>query len=232
MDYSPPGSSIHGDSPGKNAGAGSLSLLQEVFPAQESNQYLLYCRRILYQLSYQGTPFESSNLPKIWFQWYQHFRWSLVMPPAGIIPFHVVSRMVVCITSKKLQRWCFQKLSHKKHQASYSCLLSSITYSKGNQLPCENMWRDPQSRPLATATWVSLESDPSAPVKASDDSIWPISWLQTHPISSWQIDGETMETVTDFIILGSKITAGGDCSHEIKRRLLLGRKTMTNQTAY
>ena len=48
------------------------------------------------------------------------------------------------------------------------------------------------------------------------------------PIISWQIDGETMETVTDSIFLGSKITADGDCSHEIKRRLLLGRKTMTN----
>ena len=47
-------------------------------------------------------------------------------------------------------------------------------------------------------------------------------------IISWQIDGETMETVRVFIILGSKITAGGDCSHEIKRRLLLGRKAMTN----
>ena len=48
------------------------------------------------------------------------------------------------------------------------------------------------------------------------------------PITSQQIDGETMETVTDFIFLGSKITADGDCSHEIKRRLLLGRKAMTN----
>ena len=48
------------------------------------------------------------------------------------------------------------------------------------------------------------------------------------PITSWQIDGETMETVTDFIFLGSKITADGDCSHEIKRRLLLERKAMTN----
>ena len=47
-------------------------------------------------------------------------------------------------------------------------------------------------------------------------------------ITSWQIDGETMETVTDFIFLSSKITADGDCSHEIKRRLLLGRKAMTN----
>ena len=49
------------------------------------------------------------------------------------------------------------------------------------------------------------------------------------PITSWQIDGKTMETVTDFISLGSKITADGDCSHEIKRCLLLGRKAMTNQ---
>ena len=48
------------------------------------------------------------------------------------------------------------------------------------------------------------------------------------PITSWQIDGETMETVTDFLFLGSKITTDGDCSHEIKRCLLLGRKTMTN----
>ena len=48
------------------------------------------------------------------------------------------------------------------------------------------------------------------------------------PITSWQIDGETMKTVTDFIFLGSKVTADGDCSHEIKRHLLLGRKAMTN----
>ena len=48
------------------------------------------------------------------------------------------------------------------------------------------------------------------------------------PITSWEIDGETMETGTDFILGGSKITADGDCSHEIKRRLLLGRKVMTN----
>ena len=48
------------------------------------------------------------------------------------------------------------------------------------------------------------------------------------PITSWQIDGETVETVSDFIFLGSKITTDGDCSHEIKRRLLFGRKVMTN----
>ena len=61
-------------------------------------------------------------------------------------------------------------------------------------------------------------------------------WASLHPLpislfsvsSAWQIDGETMETVTDFIFLGSKITAGCDCSQEIKRHLLLGRKAMTN----
>ena len=52
--------------------------------------------------------------------------------------------------------------------------------------------------------------------------------MASGPIASWQIDGETVETVPDFIFLGSKITADGDCSHEIKRHLLLGRKVMTN----
>ena len=52
--------------------------------------------------------------------------------------------------------------------------------------------------------------------------------MTSGPITSWQIDGETMETVADFTFLGSKITADGDCSHEIKRHLLLGRKVMTN----
>ena len=52
--------------------------------------------------------------------------------------------------------------------------------------------------------------------------------MASGPITSWQIDGETVETVSDFILGGSKITADGDCSHEIKRRLLLGRKVMTN----
>ena len=52
--------------------------------------------------------------------------------------------------------------------------------------------------------------------------------MASGPITSWQLDGETMETGTDFIFLGPKITADGDCSHEIKRRLLLGRKAVTN----
>ena len=59
--------------------------------------------------------------------------------------------------------------------------------------------------------------------------IQKIKIMASGPIASWQIDGETMETVRDFICLGSKITADGDCSYEIKRCLLLGRKAMTNQ---
>ena len=51
--------------------------------------------------------------------------------------------------------------------------------------------------------------------------------MASSPITSWQVDGETVETMTDFIFMGSKITADGDCSHEIKRHLLLGRKAMT-----
>ena len=56
--------------------------------------------------------------------------------------------------------------------------------------------------------------------------------MASGPITSWKIDGETMQTVRDFIILGSKITADGDCSHEMKRCLILARKVMTNPTAY
>ena len=52
--------------------------------------------------------------------------------------------------------------------------------------------------------------------------------MASGPVTSWQIDGETVETVADFIFLGSRVTADGDCSHEIKRHLLLGRKVMTN----
>ena len=72
--------------------------------------------------------------------------------------------------------------------------------------------------------WVIEES-----VKASlKVNIQKPKIMASSPITSWQIDGETMGTVTNCIFLGSKVTAGGDCSHEIKRHLLLGRKAMTN----
>ena len=74
----------------------------------------------------------------------------------------------------------------------------------------------PAAAALSTVTWMNLTVDPSKCKPQYDCSL------------TWQRDGETMETVTDFIFLGSKITVDGDCSHEIKRRLLLGRKAMTN----
>ena len=73
-------------------------------------------------------------------------------------------------------------------------------------------------------TWVKEESE-KAGLKLN---IQKTKTMASGPITSWQIDGETMETVRDFTFLGSKITVDGDCSHEIKRCLLLGRKAMTN----
>ena len=87
-----------------------------------------------------------------------------------------------------------------------------------------------------TLTAESKEELKSLLMKVKEDSekvglklnIQKTKIMASGPITSWQIDGEAVETVTDFIILSSKITADGDCSHEIKRRLLLGRKVMTN----
>ena len=65
-------------------------------------------------------------------------------------------------------------------------------------------------------------------VKEESETVQKTKIMAPGPIISWQTDGETVETVTDFIVLDSKITADGDCSHKIKRHLLLGRKVMTN----
>ena len=84
--------------------------------------------------------------------------------------------------------------------------------------------------------WQSEEELKSLLMKVKEESekvglklnIQKTKIMASGPMSSWEIDGETVETVSDFILGGSKITADGDCSHEIKRRLLLGRKVMTN----
>ena len=88
--------------------------------------------------------------------------------------------------------------------------------------------------------WQSEEELKSLVMKVKEESekvglnltVQKTKIMDSGPITSWQIDGETMEPVADFTFLGSKITADGDCSHEIKRRLLLGRKVMTNLEAY
>ena len=92
------------------------------------------------------------------------------------------------------------------------------------------------TEPLYTLREESKEELKSLLMKVKEDSVKPVLKLNIQktkimasgPIASWQIGGEIMETVTDFIFLGSKITADGDCSHEIERPLLLGRKAMTN----
>ena len=91
------------------------------------------------------------------------------------------------------------------------------------------------TEPLYTLREESKEELKSLLMKVKEDSVKPVLKLNIQktkimasgPIASWQIGGEIMETVTDFIFLGSKITADGDCSHEIERPLLLGRKAMT-----
>ena len=76
---------------------------------------------------------------------------------------------------------------------------------------------------MTTLRWKGLSLKVSLKLNIQEMNI-----MASSPITSWEIDGETVETVSDFIFWGSKITADGDCSHEIKRRLLLGRKVMTN----
>ena len=88
---------------------------------------------------------------------------------------------------------------------------------------------------ITTPLWQKVKRNKSLLMKVKEESgkadlklnIQNMKIMASGPITSWQIDGETIETVTEFIFLGSKITADGDCSHEIKRRLLLGRKVMT-----
>ena len=82
--------------------------------------------------------------------------------------------------------------------------------------------------PLHPSTWPKGISSPCFTFCDAICNIQKIKIMASGPITSWQIDGETMGTVRDFIFWGSKITADGDCSHEIKRWLLLGRKAMTN----
>ena len=104
-----------------------------------------------------------------------------------------------------------------------------------SRLPGEiSVTSDRQMTPLL---WQSEEELKSLLMKVKVESekvglklnIQKMKIMASGPITSWEIDGKTVETVSDFIFLGSKITADGDCSHEIKRRLLLGRKIMTNR---
>ena len=97
--------------------------------------------------------------------------------------------------------------------------INNLTYADDTTLMAES------EEELKTLLMKVKEESEKAGLKLS---IQKTKIMASSPTTSWQIDGETMETVRDFIFLGSKITVDGDCSHEIKRRLLLGRKVMTN----
>ena len=101
--------------------------------------------------------------------------------------------------------------------------INNLRYADGTRLMAEN------EEELKRLLMKVKEESEKAGLKLN---IQKMKTMASDPITSWQIGGETMETVTDFIFLGSKISAGGECSHEIKRQLLLGRKTMTTQTTY
>ena len=101
--------------------------------------------------------------------------------------------------------------------------INNLRYADGTRLMTEN------EEELKRLLMKVKEESEKAGLKLN---IQKMKTMASDPITSWQIGGETMETVTDFIFLGSKISAGGECSHEIKRQLLLGRKTMTTQTTY
>ena len=107
------------------------------------------------------------------------------------------------------------------------------------QAGIKNAWRDINNLRYADDTTLKAESEEeltSLLMKVKEENekvglkltIEKTKIMASHPITSWQKDGEAMEPMTDFIFLGSKITADGDCSHEIKRCLLLGRKVMSN----
>ena len=101
--------------------------------------------------------------------------------------------------------------------------INNLRYADGTRLMTEN------EEELKRLLMKVKEESEKAGLKLN---LQKMKTMASDPITSWQIGGETMETVTDFIFLGSKISAGGECSHEIKRQLLLGRKTMTTQTTY
>ena len=121
------------------------------------------------------------------------------------------------------------------YMQSKSCeMLDWMKHKLESRLPAEiSITSDMQMTP---PLWQKAEELKSLLMKVKEESekdglklnIQETKIMASSPITSWQIDGETTETMTDFIFLGSKITADGDCSHEIKRRLLPGRKAMTN----
>ena len=120
-----------------------------------------------------------------------------------------------------MQSTSWETLGYIKHKLE-SRLLGEISVTSDMQIPPTLM---SESEELKNLLMKVKEESEKVGLKFKFQKI---KIMASGPTTSWQIDGETMETVTDFIFLGTKITANGDCSHEIKRHLLLGREVMTN----
>ena len=122
-----------------------------------------------------------------------------------------------------MQSTSWETLDWKKHKLE-SCLPGEISITSDMQMtpPYGRKWRGTK-KPLDESVRGEWKSWLKAQHSENEDH-----GILSCPITSWEIDGETVETVSDFIFGGSKITVDGDCSHEIKRHLLLGRKVMTN----
>ena len=135
---------------------------------------------------------------------------------------HLVKAMVFPVVTYGCEIWTIKNAELNEAQAGIRIAgrnINNLRYTNDTTLMAES------KEELKSLLMKVKEQSEKAGLKLN---IQKTKIMAASPITSWQIDGETVETVTDFIFLGSKITADGDCSHEIKRHLLLGRKAMRN----
>ena len=203
-------------------------LLQGIFPTQGLNPGLLHCRQTLYHLSHQGSPVEAEGLPNAlcalcdhpWMYLLGSWRLQclcrhsaqLVPPFFLLLPNVTISKISYMLNLYKLldEAQAGIKIARRN--------INNLRYADDTTLMAE-------SEELKSLLMKVKQESEKAGLKLN---IQKTKIMASGPITARQIDGETMETVRHFILRGSKITADGDCSHEIKRRSLLGRKVMTN----
>ena len=178
--------------------------LQRIFLTQGLNPSLLHCRQTLYCLSHQG----SINIK---LDPYIH-------EIRGIAPGVLAQRLGLLLEETVYFSKQLDQIDFKTGIKIAGRNINNLRYADDTTLMAE-------SEELKRLLMKVKEESEKVGLKLN---IQKTKIMASGPITSWQIDGETVETVADFIFWGSKITADGDCSHEIKRCLLLGRKVMTN----
>ena len=202
-DCSPPGSSIHGILQARmNAGVGYHLILQGIFLMQVLNLHLLHCRQILYH-------------------------WATGEALVSNLEMSECIQKHVCVWLEhpqiQLPEAILESMPHRHRGDSTSHIsLASCTLCSDTQMT------QPYGREQRRTKGPPDDSERGEWKAGLKLNIQKTKIMASGPITSWEIDGETVETVSDFIFGGSKITADGDCSHEIKRHLLLGRKVMIN----